>query len=369
MLFPVLDVDRRFFAERLAGFLPDRIIDFHTHVWLKAFGLPGPRVARGPTWPARVADEDSVDDLLETYRLMLPGCAATPLLLGWPEREVDQERANGYISQAIQQRGLPGLIVTLPEWPAAELERRVKAGGFVGLKPYLNLAPAHIPAAEITIFDFLPHHHLEAADAHGWIVLLHIPRPGRLRDPLNLAQMREIERRYPNVKLVIANIGRAYCPEDIGDAFHVLADAGRMCFDFSANTNPYVMTRLLRAVGPRRVIFGSDLPVVRMRMRRICESGFYVNLTPPGLYGDVSDDPHMREVSQAEGEQLSFFLYEELFAFRQAAEAVGLTACDVQDVFCGNAERLLARVAQGCQLSESWQPWDPRSQTCSSGLT
>jgi hypothetical protein len=104
-------------------------------------------------------------------------------------------------------------------------------------------------------------------------------------------------------------------------------------------------------------------------MRRICESGFYVNLTPPGLYGDVSDDPHMREVSQAEGEQLSFFLYEELFAFRQAAEAVGLTACDVQDVFCGNAERLLARVAQGCQLSESWQPWDPRSQTCSSGLT
>jgi predicted TIM-barrel fold metal-dependent hydrolase len=341
MLFPVYDVDRRFYAERLAGFLPSRIIDFHTHVWLKAFDLGGERIARGPTWPNRVAAENPVEDLLETYRLMLPGHQVTPLLLGWPERGVDQERANGYIADAIRTRGLPGLLVTLPEWSAKELEQRVRAGGFAGLKPYLNLAPPHIPSAEITIYDFLPHHHLEVADAHGWIVLLHIPRPGRLRDPLNLAQMIEIELRYPRIKLVIAHIGRAYCPEDVGDAFEILGETRRMCFDFSANTNAYVMQRALAAVGPQRVLFGSDLPITRMRMRRICEDGFYVNLVPPGLYGDVSDDPHMREVSPAEGAQLSFFLYEELDAFRQAAEAVGLSAADVADVFYGNAARLL----------------------------
>ncbi|OIO93232.1 MAG: hypothetical protein AUK03_08520 [Anaerolineae bacterium CG2_30_64_16] len=345
MLFPVHESDRRFYTERLADFLPHKIIDFHTHVWLKAFRLPGSHITRGPTWPSRVADENSVDDLLETYRLILPGREVTPMLLGWPERDVDQEQANGYISDAIRERGLPGLIVTLPEWTANELARRVTAGGFLGLKPYLNLAPVYIPSAEITIYDFLPHQHLKVANAHGWIVLLHIPRPARLRDPLNLAHMREIERRYPNIKLVIAHIGRAYCPEDIGDAFDVLADTERMCFDFSANTNGYVMERLLCAVGPRRILFGSDLPVVRMRMRRICENGFYVNLVPAGLYGDVSDDPHMREVSQADGEQLSFFLYEELFAFRQAAEAAGLTPADVEDVLYGNAARLLSAAA------------------------
>lgn len=341
MLFPVYDVDRRFYVEKLAGFLPQRIIDFHTHVWLKAFDLGGERVVRGPTWPARVADENSVDDLLETYRLLLPGHEVTPLLLGWPEREVDQERGAAYIADAIRERGLPGLLVTLPEWSADELVRRVREGGFVGLKPYLNLAPPHIPTAEITIYDFLPHHHLEAADAHGWIVLLHIPRPGRLRDPLNLAQMIEIERRYPRIKLVIAHIGRAYCPEDIGDAFVVLRETERLCFDFSANTNAIVMQRALEAVGPRRILFGSDLPIVRMRMRRICENGFYVNLVPPGLYGDVSDDPHMREVGPDEAAQLSFFLYEELAAFRQAAEAVGLGPAEIADVFYGNAARLL----------------------------
>jgi uncharacterized protein len=85
---------------------------------------------------------------------------------------------------------------------------------------------------------------------------------------------------------------------------------------------------------------------VRMRMRRICEDGFYVNLVPPGLYGDVSDDPHMREVSEEEGSRLSFFMYEELLAFRQAAEAVGLSAEDIADVMYNNAARLALAPAE-----------------------
>jgi uncharacterized protein len=81
--------------------------------------------------------------------------------------------------------------------------------------------------------------------------------------------------------------------------------------------------------------------VVRMRMRRICEQGFYVNLVPRGLYGDVSDDSHIREIDEAEDGKLSFFMYEELLAFRQAAEAVGLSVDDVADVMYNNAARLI----------------------------
>jgi len=182
---------------------------------------------------------------------------------------------------------------------------------------------------------------LEVADAHGWIVVLHLPRSSRLKDPVNLRQMLEIERRYPRVRLIIAHIGRAYCPEDVGDAFTALQATEKMMFDFVANTNAQVMVQLIRTVGPKRVIFGSDLPIVRMRMRRICENGVYINLVPPGLYGDVND-PHMREVSQNEGERLSFFLYEVLRAFRCAAETTGLSAADIEDVFYNNAARLVA---------------------------
>ena len=153
--------------------------------------------------------------------------------------------------------------------------------------------------------------------------------------------MLEIDRRYPNAQVIIAHVGRAYCPEDVGDAFAILAQTKRLLFDFSANTNAPVFERLIRTVGPRRILFGSDLPITRMRMRRICENGNYINLVPRGLYGDVSDDRHMREVDGAQADALSFFLYEEIDAFRRAAQATGLTPQDIEDVFHGNAVRMI----------------------------
>ena len=112
-------------------------------------------------------------------------------------------------------------------------------------------------------------------------------------------------------------------------------------FDFSANTNDRVFEQALRAVGPQRFLFGSDLPILRMRTRRICENGVYVNLVPKGLYGDVSGDRNMREIEGPEAERLTFFMYEELLAFRRAAEAVGLTRGELEDVFYDNAARIL----------------------------
>jgi predicted TIM-barrel fold metal-dependent hydrolase len=184
---------------------------------------------------------------------------------------------------------------------------------------------------------------LEALNRHGWIMMLHIPRNDRLRDPVNLAQMLEIEERYPDIKLIIAHVGRAYCPEDIGHAFKVLAKTRKMCFDLSANTNTEAFRQLLETVGPKRVLFGSDLPITRMRMRRICEKGRYINIVPKGLYGDVSADSHMREVRGRAAADMTFFLYEEIFAFRRAAHAVGLKAADIEDVFCNNAQRILRK--------------------------
>ncbi|MEI7436297.1 MAG: amidohydrolase family protein, partial [bacterium] len=153
------------------------------------------------------------------------------------------------------------------------------------------------------------------------------------------------ERDYPNIKLIIAHVGRAYCNEDVGNAFEILAATKNMCFDFSANTNDHVFEQLLRCVGPKRVLFGSDLPILRMRMRRIIRDGRYVNLVPRGLYGDVSGDKNMDEVDGPEAERLSFFLYEEIAAFRRAAERLSLTSADLEDVFYNNARSLLDAAA------------------------
>lgn len=348
-LFEVRDIDRGFYESRLRDWLPAKIIDIHTHVWLKQFmAKPEPGMqARTVSWPSMVADQNPVEDLIETYRLMFPGKSVTPLMFANLSGPEQFDAANDYVSLAAQKHRFPALIFSDPRWAASELEDRIQKGSFSGIKSYLTLAPSYLPTAEIRIFDFFPHHQLEVANRHGWIVMLHIPRDGRLRDPVNLAQMLEIDDRYPDLKLIIAHVGRAYCPEDIGDAFKILARTRKMCFDFSANTNEETFRRLLETVGPKRVLFGSDLPILRMRTRRICEKGSYVNLVPKGLYGDVSDDKHMREVSAEEAERLTFFMYEELDAFRRAAQAVGLNAGDIKDVFYDNAAAMLEGAKKG----------------------
>lgn len=114
-----------------------------------------------------------------------------------------------------------------------------------------------------------------------------------------------------------------------------------MLFDISANTNTDIFQRLIDAVGPRRILFGSDMPITRMRMRRICEQGLYINLVPKGLYGNVSGDKNMREVEGYDADQISFFIYEEIAAFRDAAVRTGLSKEDIENVFFGNSRSLL----------------------------
>jgi predicted TIM-barrel fold metal-dependent hydrolase len=341
-LIDINEVDRRFYEERLRDFLPDRLIDVHTHVW-RAGDYPsgkGLENRRTVTWPGRVAADNPIEDLLESYRLMLPGKTVMPLIFpSLPDNNLDA--INDYAAEASRQADVPALIFSQPAWSADELERRIRAGGFIGSKSYLSLAPAYLPTGEIRIYDYFPPHQLEVLNRNGWIMMLHIPRDGRLQDPVNLAQMLEIERNYPNIKLIIAHVGRAYCNHDVGNAFEVLAASKTMYFDFSANTNDWVFEQLLRCAGPRRVLFGTDMPILRMRMRRITEGDHYVNLVPRGLYGDVSGDKNMGEVEGEEAEKLTFFLYEEIDAFRRAAERVGLSRGEIEDVFYNNAKAII----------------------------
>ena len=341
-LFEVKEIDRKIYEEELKNFLPDTMIDIHTHVWLDRFKAHvKDEYARVVKWPSLVARENPIEDLIETYGLMFPGKRVTPLSFSSIKQGDDMDGANAYMSESAKKHGTYALLYSSPWWSAEEMERRVIEGEFLGIKVYLNFAPKYLPRQEIRIFDFLPHHFLKVLNARGWIAMLHIPRDDRLKDPVNLAQMLEIESSYPNVRLIIAHVGRAYCNEDVGNAFEVLRESKRMVFDFSANTNAWVFEQLIKAVGPKRILFGSDLPIVRMRMRRVCRDGVYVNIVPKALYGDVSDDKNMDELEGEEAEKLTFFMYEEILAIKRACRRLGLGRADVEALFDGNARRLL----------------------------
>jgi predicted TIM-barrel fold metal-dependent hydrolase len=350
MPLEIKDVDQIFYQKRLADFLPENIIDIHTHIWLKEH-LSSSRQdsSRLAAWPSKIAKVNQVEDLIETYKRMFPGKNVTPLIFGNPTVCENIDNANAYVRKVSEEHNIPSLILSHPQWSNSELEEKIFTGNFLGVKPYLSYAAASIPAEEIGIYDFLPHHQLEMLNKHSLIVMLHIPRAARLKDTVNLFQMNQIEKQYPKIKLIIAHVGRAYCLEDVGDAFGVLSETKNMMFDFSANTNTRVFEELIKTVGPKRIMFGSDLPITKMRMQRVCEDGIYINIVPKGIYGDVSKDKHMREVAGSQAEKLTFFMYEEIDAFRHAAMTTGLTKNTIEDVFYNNAVRLIKSAKGGLE--------------------
>lgn len=341
-LLSVQPYDRRFYEENLTDFLPDSFIDCHTHIWIDAHNHFGEELeGRSCSWPNMVAKDNPVEDLLETNRLLFPDKKVLSVLYGEPMATIDLKQNNDYVARSAEANGFPALYLSHPSQPVESVERAVLAHPcFKGLKVYLQFAPAYIPNNEIRIFDFLPHEHLALANRYGWVVQLHIARPRRLADPVNYVQLREIEERYPNVKLIVAHLGRAYADEDVGDALEYLKDTKKMMWDFTANTNDHVIQQVLEYFGPERLMYGSDFPIFRMKARRTVENGFYINEIPAGSLGDVSSDPHMREIAGDEANRITFFIYEEILACKRACERMQLSRADVENIFYHNAAKL-----------------------------
>ena len=339
-LFEVTEYDKKVWEEELRDFLPDKIIDVHAHVYKKEFFEGDQSRRKGMvTWTSTVASENPMEDLVETYELMFPGKDVKALT--FVNGKTGIEKNNAYLSRAAAELGWPALYWSHPTQSADELEQKIREGGFLGIKSYLSSSPSYIPLNEIRILDFFPKHQLERLNEMGAICMCHIPRNGRLKDPVNIHQILEIRREFPRVRFIVAHIGRAYTPDDVGDAFDLLTTEPETMYDFSANCCEYAITEALKRCGAKHLMFGTDMPILRMRTRRIIENGSYVNLVPPGLYYDPSGDPHLREVTEEEGKSITFFAYEELLAFKRAAEKLGLSRQDIEDVMYNNANELI----------------------------
>ncbi|MBO7214139.1 MAG: amidohydrolase family protein [Clostridia bacterium] len=330
--FKLTDYDIKVYQEELNEFLPKNIVDSHTHVYT----LDCKKKKDGPVyWPSRVAEDCSIEDLVQTYKDLFPNQNVVPVMFGSPSGLLD--KSNAYISEKAKEYNYPALYLNHYDMTADFLEEEVIKGGFQGLKPYCCNCKAGVKGADAGIFEFLPHEHLKVADKYGWKVVLHISKEDRLKNPQNIRDLMEIEQKYPNVKLIVAHIGRAYAPEDIGDAFDTLKHSKNMMFDFCANTLSLATEKCIEAVGTKRVLYGTDMPIAKMRMYRISEDGYYINVVPRGAYGDITGAAHMRESDEA---NITNFTYEIIRGFKECAKNLSLTKQDVEDIMCNNAANL-----------------------------
>ena len=131
-LFEVKDYDRKIYEEELRDFLPERILDVHTHVWLDELCDPvDPEIAaRTVNRPEMVAKDNSIEDLQETFRLLFPGKEVTALMFSGDDASVAN---NAYVAESARKTGWPALYYSRPHQTADELEEIIRKNGFLGI--------------------------------------------------------------------------------------------------------------------------------------------------------------------------------------------------------------------------------------------
>ena len=236
------------------------------------------------------------------------------------------------------KRGWYRLAVVRPQWPAEQVARELDMPNTLGVKVYYSLI-SHDPTTrdkhlEASIFDFLPHRQLELLDRRGAWVTLHVPRAGRLGHPDNVAEIRRIRREYPNVVLVIAHMGRCYTLPHAEEAFPLLAGDDGLYFDSSAVLNPEVLRLAIRTFGPRRILFGTDNPILYIRGRQQWQGAKYVYHTNYPFYFNRDREPPEVEA------RYTLAVYEALRALKEACQECGLPRDEVEAILFGNAQRL-----------------------------
>ena len=337
------DVDRAFWNEHLEDWLPKRILDAHTHIFQPQWRLePMTDTKRRQYWVNELLEPIDAPTAEHCYRTVFPNRETTCLAFGLPDLSFDVEAGNHYVQQECASRGWHSLVVIRPQWSQEKVAALLDAPGVIGVKPYYSLIgqdpetrDRHL---EASIFDFLPHHVLEVVNhRHAWVTL-HIPKAARLGHPDNVREIREIRRRYPNIALVIAHLGRCYTEPHALEALPQFADDPGLFFDSSAVLNPACHRVALQHLGPRRIVYGSDNPIMYMRGRRQYQGRAYMNRTSHPFHFNRD-----REAPEVEA-RYTLFMYEDLRAIKQACTDLGIVAREeIEAIFHSNAAKLIAR--------------------------
>jgi uncharacterized protein len=331
-------VDLMIFQAEFAAWLPEKIFDVHTHLWLQEHNMQ-------PIFNERVglvfeAESVSKEELHEAYKLLFPGKKLEYLAFGMPLTTVDRVANNNYISQSVDNQTSFGLYVAHPSEDAETLLRKVKEGGFVGFKPYLSYVTWKELEA-IRTRDFLTDAMLEVAHTYSLPVMLHVPREKRIADPDNIEDLLYISKHYPQAKVILAHAGRAYSPDIIRLALEQL-EGTNFWLEFSNVQSAEVVEEVLKRMPLERVMYGSDIPVAVVRGYMFMLNGQRVALTRKAFPWSISGRPGQL--------RCTFMGYEQLRAMKKACQTVGVNKTDVEKLFYSNAKRLVSTALNSVRL-------------------
>ncbi len=335
------DVDRAFWKEHLEDWVPRQIFDAHTHVNEPQFQVvERTEEMRRQYWVNEISEPIGAADAQRCYETVFPDREFSCLAFGHPSLDYDIEASNASLKVESAQRDWSHLIVSRPDWTADQLEEQLDSSGALGVKPYYSLIPNQDPTTrdkylEASIFEYLPHEQLEVLQQRAAVVMLHVPKADRLGHPENIAEVKQIRRQYPGVRVIIAHLGRCYTLHHAKEALPQLADEDGLYFDNSAVLNPDVHKFALQTLGASRILYGTDNPIFYMRGRRQWKGTTYINRTSyPFLFNKDREPPEVEA-------EYTLYMYEALRALKSACEELELDRADVEALFSGNARRVI----------------------------
>jgi len=333
-------VDQPIYRAEIEPALPSTIFDFHTHAWRRTdFAEPPTEATRNSASLVFVTDHFPVSELKRSQTLLFPGKAVEYLAFGFPFAEMNVERNNDHIAEALtEDPSASGLMLVRPEHSAEHVRRRALAGGFLGIKPYWAFVQGK-PQNEVLLEDMLTEGPMRVADELGLIVLIHLPRAGRLPDPANLNSLHRLAAEFPRARLVLAHVGRAYCEWTIEQGLSAVLDIPNLYFDSTFIQNRVVFQFLFEHFDSRRVLYGSDMPNSAVHGQVVCVNGVNLFVTRRAYPWSVSP--------VGESLRCTYMAYESIRAIVRGAEVAGLTAYDLEGVFYRNARQLVDSVRQG----------------------
>lgn len=337
------DFDRIFWETHLESWVPRRIIDAHLHVVNPAYQIETvTEEMKREMWVKEMAIDQDAETAERCQSILYPNRELCNICFGNPSLGWEIEGGNADVQREAHRRGWRSLAVVRPSWVAEQVSSLLDQPGTIGVKPYYQLIGynrlTRDQYLEASIFDYLPHHQLEMLNERGAWVTLHVPRAERLGDPKNIAEVKELRRRYPHVTLVIAHLGRSYTLPHAKEGLPPLTDDPGIYFDISAVMNPEVLFLAMNLLGHQRILYGTDNPVFYLRGREQWEGRLYIIRTNyPYYFNKVREAPEIEA-------NYTIYTYEALKAIKGAADRMGYVPGEIDAMMYGNARRLIEKV-------------------------
>ena len=332
------DTDRQVYERELQGFLPSRIFDAHIHLFDRSCLVPGYEFPPKSCYQ-KFGGTCTMEQCLAWAEALLPNQELHLNSFGHPSYDSDIDASAAYSGRVSDNNRFFGMALVSPHDTADVVARRLVENRLIGCKPYLDFVDWK-DSREITIHDMLPAEQMEVADDRGLAITLHIPRPQRLADLVNQAQMVELCRRYPGAKIIFAHIGRAYYLRNVVGFLDGIAACPNAYVDTAMVNHEGVLEYTFKTFPRDRILFGSDAPVAFLRGKSVEINNQYAYLMGEDYeIGTSIYDPR-------NAVDFTSFFYEQLRGIKLAAERTGLSAANIEDLFFNNAHRLFTAIAK-----------------------